>query len=310
MQKAPAYYADGIPVFIGESYFAPGENMFIQMSTENAAYVGVPHKHTFIEIVYVISGRATHEANEKRYQVKKGDLVVVNCETVHAFYPEKNEKDPFQAYDLMFIPDFFDVSTTSSDLYSILSSSFLFYSVCQDELIGPDLHCSNLSFIEINNTFSKIYTEYHQRKRGYLALIRAYIIELIIQIFRGLETNSKYISNRQIRIVNATLEYLHENYKSPINIDALAENTFFSKEYLGRIFKNVTGQTVTSVLQKIRIDEACALLTSTDRIISDVAQSCGFNDIKFFYSTFRKFTGLTPGEYRQKHTPPEKNTDF
>lgn len=34
MQKAPAYYADGIPVFIGESYFAPGENMFIQMSTE------------------------------------------------------------------------------------------------------------------------------------------------------------------------------------------------------------------------------------------------------------------------------------
>ena len=302
MPKMPAYYADGVPVFIGESYFAPGENVFIQMSTENIAYVGVPHKHTFIEIVYVVSGSATHEANGKCYQVKKGDLVIVNYETIHAFHPYENEKDPFQAYDLMFMPDFFDVSAGSNDLYGILSSSFLFYSISQDEPLGPDLHCSSLSFSEIDDIFKKIYAEYHQRKRGYLALIRAYVIELIIKIFREMENDSRGISSRQIKIVDATLKYLHENYSNPLSVEDLASNSFFSKEYLGRIFKNVTGKTVSAMLQKIRVEEACALLSSTDRIISDIAKSCGFNDMKFFYNTFRKLTGMTPGEYRQKHT--------
>lgn len=309
MGKMPAYYSDGVPVFIGESYFAPGENVFIQMSSENLAYVGVPHKHTFIEIVYVVSGSAVHEANGRRYPVKKGDLVIVNNETVHAFHPNENEADPFQAYDLMFMPDFFDVSAGSTDLYSILSSSFLFYSVSQDEPLGPDLHCSSLSFHEINDTFGKIYTEYHQRKKGYLALIRAYVIELIIKIFREMENDSRGISRRQIEIVDATLEYLHENYSHPLSVEDLASSSFFSKEYLGRVFKNVTGKTVSAMLQKIRIEEACALLSSTDRIIADIAAGCGFNDMKFFYSTFKKLTGMTPGEYRQKHSPAKDSEE-
>lgn len=301
MGKAPAYYSDGVPVFIGESYFAPGENVFIQMSSENLEYVGVPHKHTFIEIVYVVSGSAVHEVSGKRYPVKKGDLVIVNYDTVHAFHPDENADDPFQAYDLMFMPDFFDVSAGSGDLYGILSSSFLFYSVSQDEPLGPDLHCASLSFLEIDDIFNKIYMEYHHRRKGFLALIRAYVIELIIKIFREMENDSRGISIRQMKIVDATLKYLHENYSKPLSVEELASNSFFSKEYLGRVFKNATGKTVTAMLQKIRVEEACALLSSTDRIISDIAAGCGFNDMKFFYNTFRKHTGMTPGEYRQKH---------
>ena len=60
------------------------------------------------------------------------------------------------------------------------------------------------------------------------------------------------------------------------------------------------------MLQKIRVDEACVLLASTDRKITDIALSCGFGDMKFFYGTFKKLTGMTPGEYRQRNSPPPK----
>lgn len=299
MSKKPTYYTGSIPVFIGEDYFLPGENVFIQMSNENKDFIGVPHKHTFIEIVYVISGSATHVTSLSRYKVKKGDLVIVNHETVHAFYPEEDEKE-FVTYDLMFLADFFNVNAKSNDLFDIVTSSFLFYSISQVDRPQSDLHFDDLGFIEIGEIFNKIYREFKQRDRGFIAMIRAYTIELMIRIFRKIDdTPREGAVNKQSQLINAALIHLHENYRDPIRVEELAAQNYVSKEYFGRMFKNITGMSISAMLQKIRIDEACALLITSDRIITDIAESCGFNDIKYFYETFRKHTGMTPGDYRK-----------
>ena len=71
----------GIPVFTADSMFRPGENMYIHMSAQMSEYVGVPHKHAFLEIVYVISGSAIHETAGGSYTVSRGDVIVVNYDT-------------------------------------------------------------------------------------------------------------------------------------------------------------------------------------------------------------------------------------
>ncbi len=63
---------------------------------------------------------------------------------------------------------------------------------------------------------------------------------------------------------------------------------------------------VSGMIQKVRVDHACRMLSDTKRTISDISHSCGFDDIKFFYKVFKKQIGVLPGEYREqkKQSPP------
>ena len=57
----------------------------------------------------------------------------------------------------------------------------------------------------------------------------------------------------------------------------------------------------TSYIQELRIREACRLLETTEDSSAEIARESGFNDIKFFYQTFKKTMGMTPAKYRKTH---------
>ncbi|MBR2562605.1 MAG: helix-turn-helix transcriptional regulator, partial [Eubacterium sp.] len=68
--------------------------------------------------------------------------------------------------------------------------------------------------------------------------------------------------------------------------------------YLSTLFKQVTGQTFKEYLNHVRIQEAQRLLTHTDYPIMEISIACGFSDQSYFTKVFRKYTGLTPRQYR------------
>lgn len=286
-----------IKVFSGEEFFRPGESVYIQRSDQFPKFVGVMHKHHFIEIVYVLSGEAEHIVGENRYPVQKGDVIIINYDTPHMF---RSLGEGFSAYDFMFKPGFFDTADIGGASFESLSTSFLFYSLFPEERpLGSDLQLSPSASIEFSALFDKIYTEYQGKEKGYIDLIRAYGVELIIKLFRQLDKNQQStISEKQRQMVFRAVSYLKENFDSPISLGDLAARTFLSKDYFGHLFKDTTGVSVSVFLQKLRVEEACRLLTTTDRTVTDIALSCGFGDMKFFYSCFKKITGTTPARYR------------
>ncbi|MEA4888578.1 MAG: AraC family transcriptional regulator [Clostridiaceae bacterium] len=302
MNMKPAYYESDIPVFDSTSFFRPDENVYIHISTDCPDFVGALHKHEFIELVYVISGQATHVIDHIDYKVAKGNLVIINYDATHAFYADKECKDEFVSYDLMFTPDFLDASLIRSKNFNELGSSFLFYSLFPEQQeIGPDLHLTGSSYSIFGDLFNKIYLEYIGQQKGYTDIIRAYVVELIINIFRRMDNNnSDSVRRRQAQIVETALGYLRENFNTHITLDDLAARIFLSKDYFSRLFRDVTGKPVNTLLQQIRIEEACKLLVTTDRTITDITADCGFSDIKFFYQSFHKITGMTPGDYRKR----------
>lgn len=77
--------------------------------------------------------------------------------------------------------------------------------------------------------------------------------------------------------------------------------SFISKNYFSTLFKETTGINFSDFVQKLRIDEACKLLKTTDMKVIDIAHEVGFNDIKFFYEVFKRVTSQTPGSYRNSH---------
>ncbi len=301
MKRPDHYNENGVPVFTAESMFRPGENVYIHMSGDLQEFVGILHKHTFLEIVYVISGNAVHETASGSYPVSRGDVIVVNYDTPHAFHEQPSDES-FQAYDLMFTPDFLDTSLISARDFSDMCSSVLFYSLFPNQqTIGPDLHLAGSSYSVFGELFNQIYLEFSGRQKGYLALVRAYVTELIIQLFRKLDSSAEgKISPRQKMAVTDTVTYLRENYQNHITLEELALQVFLSKDYLNRIFKETTGLPVNAFLQKLRVEESCRLLTSTDLSVIEIAAACGFGDSKAFYSAFKRQTGLTPGQYRTR----------
>lgn len=145
-----------------------------------------------------------------------------------------------------------------------------------------------------------MYEEYKNRNKGYIEIIRAYLIELIVKILRLMDRNRQSnISQQNQRLVYQAVEYLRNNYKTDIRLDELAAKSFISKNYFSRLFKEVTGISFTDYVQNLRIDEACNLLKNTDMKVTDIAHQVGFKDMKFFYEVFKKLTGKTPGEFRK-----------
>ncbi|MBQ8748100.1 MAG: helix-turn-helix transcriptional regulator [Clostridia bacterium] len=298
--KAPIS-RNGIPVFTEESFPRPEDKVYIHLSSEYPDFVGVTHSHKYIEIVYILSGSAEHETVNGRVTAQKGDLFIINPDVPHAFYGNKDSRESFCAYDLMFVPDFFDVNLINSGDFSSLGSSFLFYSMFpQEKAAGADLHFSNNSYNDFGELFNKIHLEYNRMEQGYVNIIRAYVIELIVKIFRRMDakTEAQPIM-RKSKIIDDALVYLRENYSMHMSVSDLASHMFLSRDYFSKLFRNTTGMTVTAFLKQLRINESCRLLLETDQSVLEIAQYCGFHDMKHFYTAFRSQTGKTPGEYRK-----------
>lgn len=290
---------DKVPVITEQDIFRPGENVYIQISNQYPDFIGVIHKHTFIEIVYILSGSGTHVVGDREVPVSKGDLFIINYDTPHAFFRNEETDEPLIAYDLLFTPSFFDKSLLDSVFFESINSSYLFYSLFPEEQLASDVHISGSSYNAFGELFNKIYLEFTNREKGYINIIRAYVTELIVKIFRKMDSaQNKEDTSRQSQIVETTLAYLRKNYHQHISLDDLAAQVFLSKDYFARMFRETTGMPTSAFLQKIRIEEACNLLATTDLAIKDIATQCGFHDTNYFYNIFKKLTGITPRRYR------------
>lgn len=290
------------PVLKGDTIFRKNELVYINKSNELQAYCDIVHRHDFIEILYVISGKGIHTVGDSEYEISKGDLFIINYDIPHGFFPKKGSSEVPLVYNCAFMPGFLDSSLFTSIHFQDIASSFLFNSLFPDDSSPiADLKLQGADFNEIGDLFSKMYTEYKSMKKGYCDIIRAYLIELIVKIFRHIETGQRRVPSTKSReLVDKAVEYLRSNYNSEIKLEDLAMKSFVSKNYFSKLFKDVTGINFSDYIQNLRIDESCSLLRNTDMKVTDIALQSGFKDIKFFYEVFKKITGKTPGDYRRE----------
>lgn len=282
-------------------YFKENENIYIHLS-DNLDMNRICHRHNFIEVSYVVSGTAIHTIAGISYQVKKGNVVIVDYNTPHTWSFDPNKDAPFMTYDLLFTPDFFGASGMNTSEFYSLASPYLFSSLFKEFDSRYVLHhLIKTNAKEFYQLFSQIYHEYTAREKGSQTLIRAYLTELIIKLFRELERQQPSFTVSHQKIVEQAICYMQENYKTHINLDDIVSGIFLSKDYFRQIFKKITGLSITSYIQELRIREACRLLETTDDSSAEIARESGFNDIKFFYQTFKKTMGMTPAKYRKTH---------
>ncbi len=292
----------GILVLRQKDLLGNGEQLRIQMSSEFPNYIGILHKHKFIEIVYVLSGKAMHEVEGRSIPVGAGDLFIINMDTPHAFKPVDDPQDPFLSYDLLFTAEFFDASLAGERSIESLNDSYVFYSLFGGgQRRHPYFSVPGNSHAALGELLHRIYLEYCGREKGYMEIIRGYMIQLIITIFRFSEnTGMEKTQKKTSRPVEFVLEYIRRNYSRRLSTNLLAEKVYFNPDYLARIFKEHTGASITEMVQRVRVENVCKQLTTTGKSIAVIAGDCGFEDMKFFYKVFKKQMGVLPSEYRRQ----------
>ena len=101
--------------------------------------------------------------------------------------------------------------------------------------------------------------------------------------------------------VEKAKHYLTDHLTQEIRTDDIAEAVGLSPYHLSRLFKTHTGLTLREYLTRERIEAAKQLLATSDRTIPQIASLLRFCDQSYFTMVFRRQTGQTPGEYRNKY---------
>lgn len=96
-------------------------------------------------------------------------------------------------------------------------------------------------------------------------------------------------------------EFIEVNYAEKISVDQLADSVAVSRRSFERRFKQSTGNTVVEYLQRVKIEAAKRSFESSRKNINEVMYDVGYTDTKAFRTVFKKITGLTPIEYRNKY---------
>ena len=104
------------------------------------------------------------------------------------------------------------------------------------------------------------------------------------------------------RIANMIKEYIDNNYTdSNLSIHLIAAHVNKSVNYARNIFKQSKGISISDYITKKRFNEVCRLLVDTNLNAHNIAAKTGMNPGSYFYTAFKKYTGLTPEQFRNKY---------
>ena len=96
-------------------------------------------------------------------------------------------------------------------------------------------------------------------------------------------------------------DFIEKNYNEKMPIDELAAIVNSGRRTFERRFRQATNNTPLEYIQRVRIEAAKRFFEASRKNVSEVMFDVGYTDTRAFRDTFRKVTGLTPIEYRNKY---------
>lgn len=112
------------------------------------------------------------------------------------------------------------------------------------------------------------------------------------------ENKSDVLMSEKVKL---SIDYILRHLHYDISLKQIADNAGLSETYFSALFKKETGETVSEFIQKSRVREAQSMIQYSEYSLLEIGQYLGFCSQSHFSKTFRKYTGMTPGQYRKKN---------
>lgn len=253
------------------------------------------HWHEEMEIVIAMSGSCIYNVDFKKYEVKKGDILIIPPASLHSY--EQNGEESFNGFVILF-----SAAMINNNAFDICSTQYIIPIFNNETYLPVYISSDNRHNQPLNKIIREILISHFNKRQGYELSVKIslmtfihYFIENQLCI-RGNDTVSTNKSTLQIkRIIN----YIEEHYNEKITLETLSDYAGISIYHLAHMFKKCTGQSPVEYINHYRLSMAANKLMETDEQIIGIAIDTGFNNISYFNRTFKKRFGVTPKEYRK-----------
>lgn len=252
------------------------------------------HSHDFLELCYILSGSGRQRLDGEVYEVREGDLILINAGVKHQAMLGENH-EPFVQ---------FFVGVTDLQFPKLAPNTMELF----DE--GPVYHASGELKLKLSKLCISMEAERDTCRCGKYYMMKTYVMQLLLLILREREKPESRQENGQCSfdsvnrkyVVEKIMDYFEEHYAEKISLDRIAGNMYLSPFYISRIFKAETGDTPISYLINIRMERALELLKEQEHVnIQEVAAMVGYEDAYHFSKLFKKKFGVSPSGMRKRH---------
>lgn len=251
------------------------------------------HRHIFFELVYIVSGTATHHLEQDTTQLRAGDYFIIDTGSIHCYRDVRN----FEIINCLFLPEYIDRALT--DCPSL--SSLLYNQVLRFGL-PVNIQTADRIFHDsegvVGQIIRKMEQEYAAKGTGYLELLRCYLTQVLVCAVRASEEAERIRTPH--RATTAIVEHLRCHYTEPLSLDELSRKLNYTPQYISSLFHKDTGMSLQEFLQRMRVEEACRLIEQGEQQMVRIAQKVGYGDVKHFARVFRRIKGISPREFRSE----------
>ena len=266
---------------------------------EHRGVVAVPeHSHKYLELTYILKGRVEHNLDGKITALEAGDYFIVDYGSRHSY--RNTDGNGFDNLDCLFLPELLDpILKGTSSLRGVLEHYLLHFNMhaLVQNPVRMVFHDNDGRILEL---LQRMRQELLEKKAGYTEILRCYLVQLLLLTLRQLD-DARAASAGQ-NVSHYLAEYVRLHYMENITLASLAKKTNYSVPYLSKRFQSDMGVSFVTYLQNYRVMEGCRLLTNSKRTLAEITKMVGYRDIKFFSEMIKRHTGLSPREFRRKHS--------
>lgn len=241
----------------------------------------VEHTHDFLEIVYILAGQGIHNIRGRETLLRAGDMFVIATNDSHTMIPE------LPAEEFCWI--------------NCIVSRELMERHCG--YIDPLKTVNFADNKEVAAAFDSLLKEYEEANPFFQEIMMGKILSLVHEFKRRLLIDSAPSASAvktRSGYIDMVVDYIHQNYQRKITLEEISRVTGVSVGYIEKIFREDRSTSPIGYLNIYRVEMACKLLIFTDDTILKISETIGFNDVKFFYTIFKRQTGMAPGVYRKQ----------
>ena len=254
-------------------------------------YAAACHWHPDLEFISVLDGQMEYFVNGQIVHVDKGNGIFVNSKRLH--YGFSNNMTDCSYIVVTVHPVLLGEHTPAGKVYL-------------DEKFGPNTNdyivLSPKIFWqgEVLLALSQIYDEMSRDTHDLLRLLSqaaafcASVGDHIRQISRD-PTDSQSLA-----VIRRMTGFIHQNYDSKIALSNIASAGAVCRSRCCELFRKYIGQTPNTYLMRYRIQKSAEMLRETNRSISEIAITCGFQSASYFSYIFHREIGLIPQDYRKQ----------
>lgn len=259
------------------------------------SFVFQGESHNFWEMVYVDKGRVQIRRDQESIVLEQGQVV----------FHKPNEFHSIQA--LGSAPNLFVVS------FSCQSEAMVYFERYQTQLdrnlksyVAAIIREAEQTYvIPKNDTELKKLIRKENAPLGGEQLIKTYLEQLLLFLLRAITQREEpgLIPGKEPEknpLVQAILSFLAERAEETVRIEDICAEFGYSRSYLSRVFQAETGQTLAACAMGMKVDRAKQLIRETNMNFSQISARLSFENPQYFARVFKRLTGMTPSEFKNR----------